>query len=412
MSVSRRELINVSILVLSQVVFMVASITVMTLSGVVGRQLSPDPGLATLPVSLMMVGTVVSTLPASLFMKRVGRRLGFILGTLLGGAGGSLISFAGIALNSFPLFCLGNLCLGFYQGFAMYYRFAAADVAGPGFRSRAISLVMAGGVLSAFIGPWNASATLDWISSVPSGGPFLMLSALALCSVLLLTQLRVPVSGEPHAGASRRPMRVVARQPAFRVALLSGAVGYAIMVLVMTATPLAMKSEGFAMADVAFIMQWHVLGMFAPSFVTGSLISRFGVARILLSGALLLVAAAILASLGQTLWLFWWALVLLGVGWNFLFIGGSALLASCHSESERGLAQGVNDLTIFSLVAVGSLLSGQLFYQLGWKLLNLSMLPFIGLVILAVLAWLLHLQRASRQASEQQDPEQQQLEQP
>ncbi len=394
-----REKSNVAILVTTQTLFMVAAITVMTLSGVVGHQLSPDPGLATLPIAMMMLGTVASTLPASLFMKRVGRRLGFITGATLGGIGGGLLSFAGIAMEAFWVFAAGNLLLGLYQGFAMYYRFAAADVASLAFRSRAISLVMAGGVVAAFLGPWNASIALDWVAAVPSGGPYLVIAILALVAVGLLTQLRVPASGEPQPGDISRPMKTIAGQSAFLVAVLAGAVGYAIMVLVMTATPLAMRARGFDMDQVAFIMQWHVLGMFAPSFVTGSLIARFGVDRILLSGATIMAASVLIATMGQSITYFWVALVLLGIGWNFLFVGGSALLSTVHSETERGKVQGVNDLIIFSLVAVGSLMSGQLLHRLGWDALNLTMLPFIVIVGLATLWWSLGHRFAQRKAT-------------
>ncbi len=387
MSAMRLEKINVGILVTTQTLFMIAAITVMTLSGVVGQQLSPDPALATLPIAMMMIGTVVSTLPASLYMKRVGRRAGFITGVSLGGVAGGLLSFAAIAQESFWLFCAGNLLLGLYQGFAMYYRFAAADVASPSFRGRAISYVMAGGVAAAFLGPWNASVALDWIAAVPSGGPYLVIALLAVIAIALLSFLRVPASGEPQPGDVQRPMARIAVQPAFLVAVLAGSIGYAVMVLVMTATPLAMRAQGFEMSHVATIMQWHVLGMFAPSFITGSLIARFGVTRILLAGTVLLVASVTVATMGLGFAHFWVALVLLGIGWNFLFVGGSALLASIHSEAERGKVQGTNDLIIFSLVALGSLMSGTLLHQVGWEVLNLAMLPLVGLVAGAVL-WL------------------------
>lgn len=387
MEPARRETRNVAILVTSQMLFMVASITVMTLSGVVGQQLSPDPGLATLPIAMMMLGTVASTLPASLYMKRVGRRRGFITGASLGGVAGGLVSFAGIVTGAFWLFCAGNLLLGLYQGFAMYYRFAAADVASATFRSRAISFVLAGGVVAAFLGPWNASAAKDLIAGVPSGGPYLVIALLALLAIGLLSQLRVPASGEPRPGDTSRPMSAIASQPSFVVAVLAGAAGYAVMTLVMTATPLAMRARGFEMGQVAFIMQGHVLGMFAPSFITGSLVARFGVRRILLSGALLLTGTALVANLGASLAHFWVALVLLGIGWNLLFVGGSALLSSVHTEAERGKVQGINDLIIFSLVAIGALMAGQLLHRLGWEALNLAMLPLALLVTLATL-WL------------------------
>jgi len=387
MSVTRLEKVNVGILVSTQTLFMIASITVMTLSGVVGQQLSPDPALATLPIAMMMIGTLISTLPASLYMKRVGRRAGFITGVSLGGVAGGLLSFAAIAMDSFWLFCAGNLLLGLYQGFAMYYRFAAADVASPSFRSRAISYVLAGGVVAAFLGPWNASIAADWIATVPSGGPYLVIALLAALAIGLLAFLKVPPSGEPQPGDIQRPLGRIASQPCFIVAVLSGAVGYAVMILVMTATPLAMRAQGLEMSQVATIMQWHVFGMFAPSFVTGTLIARFGVTQVLLAGAALLAGCVAVANLGMTLAHFWVALVLLGIGWNFLFVGGSALLASIHSEAERGKVQGVNDLIIFALVAIGSLLAGALLHEFGWELLNLAMLPLILLVVLAIL-WL------------------------
>ncbi|TGG93334.1 MFS transporter [Natronospirillum operosum] len=382
-----REKINVAILVTTQTLFMIASITVMTLSGVVGAQLSPEPGLATLPIALMMVGTLISTLPASLFMKRVGRRLGFVVGAVLGGVLGGLVSFAGIAAGAFWLFCVGSMLLGLYQGFAMYYRFAAADVSSPGFRSKAISYVMAGGVAAAFLGPWNASLLTELVPAVPLGGPYLMIALLAVVALGLLAFLRVPPQGEPAVGDLSRPISVIARQPAFIVAVLCSAVGYGVMALVMTATPLAMRARGFDMGQVAFIMQWHVLGMFVPSFFTGSLISRFGMPRVALVGAGLLVLAVVVATLGTTLAYFWLALVLLGVGWNFLFIGGSALLATLHSETERGKVQGVNDMIVFALVAFGSLMAGSLHHWLGWISLNLLMLAPVA-VVLAAIVWL------------------------
>ncbi|MBY6032326.1 MFS transporter [Marinobacter daepoensis] len=380
----RLEKQNVAILVISQVAFMVAAITVMTLSGVVGQQLSPDPGLATLPIAIMMLGTVFSTLPASLFMKNVGRRRGFMVGALLG-VGGGLVSFGGIVAESFALFCFGSMLLGVYQGFAMYYRFAALDVASPSFRSRAISFVLAGGVVAAFLGPWNASALGDVVSSVPNGAPYLSIAVLALLVFVLLTQLKVPYVGEAHQGEVARPLRAIGRNPAFVVALASGALGYAIMVLVMTATPLAMRAQAFSMDQVAFIMQWHVLGMYVPSFFTGALISRVGLSRVLMAGCTILIVAVVTAMQGASLAHFWVALVCLGVGWNFLFIGGSTLLSSLHTEAERGKVQGVNDLIIFVLVTIGSLMSGTLLHQLGWETLNVLMLAPIAVVALSVL---------------------------
>ncbi|TNE75417.1 MAG: MFS transporter [Gammaproteobacteria bacterium] len=372
--------------------FIIAAITAMTLSGLVGLQLSPAPSFATLPIALMMLGTVVSTLPASLLMAKIGRRLGFMSGAFIGGIGGGLVSVAGIAIHSFTIFCIGNVLLGLYQGFAMYYRFAAVDVASPAFRSRAISLVLTGGVAAAFLGPWNASALIDLLDGAHMAGPYLVVAIQAVSVMMLLSLLRVPYSGEPHHETYARPLKVIIRQSNFIVALISASIGYAIMILLMSATPLAMRAHGYSMEEVAFIMQWHVLGMFVPSFFTGNLIARFGVGLVLLLGSLILAGATIIADAGHTLNHYLLSLILLGVGWNFLFVGGTSLLSTTHTEEERGKVQGVNDFVIFSLVAFGSLLSGQLLHLLGWEKLNLSLLPFILVVALLGL-WLSLVQR-------------------
>ena len=383
-----RERFNIALLAIVQSMFNISAITVMTLSGLVGRELAPDSMLATLPISAMMLGTLLSTLPASLFMQRFGRRTGFLLGAGLGGFLGGALSVLAIANASFWLFCFAGLLLGIYQGFAMYYRFAAVDVVRPQWHSRAISLVLAGGVIAAFLGPWNASATLDWLPAVPNAGPYAVMTALSVLAMLLLSMLRVPPSREPGADQPHRPLRVITAQLDFRVAVLASAVAYAVMVMLMSATPLGMRAAGFAMSDISFIMQWHVLGMFAPSFFTGFLIARFGLGKILLSGCALLVLSVLIAAAGQTLPHYWLALVLLGVGWNFLFVGGSDLLTLTYTPTERGLSQGVNDLIVYAMVVTSSLLSGVLVHYLGWSLLNLSALLPITLTLMVILWWL------------------------
>lgn len=386
---------NIAILAACQILQMLSSITVMTLSGVVGLQLGPEPALATLPIALMMLGTLGATLPASLLMKRLGRRHGFILGALLGGVGGGLLSVAGVALNAFALFCAGNLLLGIYQAFAMYYRFAAAEAASLPRRSRAIAWVLAGGVAAAFLGPWNASLTNYWLAGLPNAAPYLIIALAALLASGLLLQLRLPDSASTASAETERPLRLIVRQPTFVLALAAAAIAYAIMMLVMTATPLAMRARGFGMPEVALVMQWHVLGMFAPSFFSGILLARLGILRLLLLGCLLLAGCSLVALLGASLGHFWLALVLLGIGWNFLFVGGSTLLTTVHRDSERGKVQGVNDLSIFSLVALGSLLAGSLLHWLGWSGLNLAMLPLIaGLAVLTL--WQAWLKRVDR----------------
>jgi predicted MFS family arabinose efflux permease len=380
-----RERANVAILASNQALFLIAAITVMTLSGLVGQRLAPTPALATLPVAMMMIGVVLAALPASLLMKRVGRRTGFIIGALLGGAGGGALSVLALSLDSFALFCAGNLLLGVYQAFANYHRFAAADAASPAFESQAISLVLAGGVLAAFLGPLNASRTTGLLAGVPDAGPYAVIVGLALLGSALHLWLRIPDELEARTG-HQRSLREIAANPAFVVAVLAATVGYAIMILVMTATPLAMRHSGFALPEAATVMQWHVLGMFAPSFVTGHLIARFGLPTILLTGAAVLAASIGTTVAGETLAHYWLALVLLGVGWNFLFVGGSALLATTHTPAERGKVQGVGELIIFSAVAVGSLLAGALVHTVGWAALNLLLLPFVALTA-AVTIW-------------------------
>lgn len=385
-SATSQERRNVGILAANQALFLVAAITVMTLSGIVGQRLAPTPALATLPVAMMMVGVVLAALPASLLMKRVGRRTGFLVGALVGGAGGGALSVWAITLESFWVFCAGNLLLGIYQAFANYHRFAAADAASPAFESRAISLVLAGGVVAAFLGPLNASRTNELLADVPDAGPYAVIVALAVIGAALHTGLRIPNDEEARTGY-QRPMRQIRSNPAFGVALLAATVGYTIMILVMTATPLAMRVAGFGLPDAATVMQWHVLGMFAPSFVTGRLIARYGFPNILLAGTAALTGSVVAAVTGQTMLHFWVALVLLGVGWNFLFIGGSALLATTHTPAERGKVQGINELVIFTAVAIGSLLAGALLHTAGWTILNLLMLPLLAVTASVTWRW-------------------------
>jgi MFS family permease len=383
-----RETRNVTILAFCQMLFIIAAITSMTLGGVIGLKLSENPTHATLPIGLMMLGTVVSTLPASLLMVRIGRRRGFILGVILGGITGGLLSVVSIAIESFSLFCIGHFLLGIYQGFAMYYRFAALDVAADAFKSRALSLVLSGGVAAAFLGPWNASALINWIEAIPYSGPYLMIAVHGLLAALFLTKLDVPNSGEPDFKKKARPLKEIIVQPIFIVALTTAALGYTIMILLMSATPLAMQALNFNMNSMSHVMICHVLGMFAPSFFTGTLIARFGLIPIIFHGCLLLITSVIITQLGHDLIHFIIALVLLGIGWNFVFVASSHLLSTIHTEEERGKVQGINDLVIFSSVTIGSLATGHLLHWFNWKGINLLMLPLI-LIMIVSLGWLL-----------------------
>jgi MFS family permease len=382
-----REKTNVALLAANQAIFGISVTTVLTLSGVIGQQLAPGPALATLPIALMQITTLFATFPASILMKRIGRRSGFVIGTTAGGLAGGSVSALGIILGSFELFCLGNMLLGVYQAFAMYYRFAAVDCSSEGFRSTAISLVMAGGVVSAIFGPWNANYSQALFGTHPEAGPFVVLAGLAIVATILLGMLEVPAAREPEGSGSGRKLGAIAAQPAFIVALLAAAIGYGVMVLIMTATPIAMNQNGFQIGQVALVMQAHVMGMFAPSFVTGILIRRAGVLNILLAGGVILFGAIAIAVSGVALWQYVIALALLGIGWNFLFIGGSTLLTETHTRQERGKVQGINDFAIFSLVALGSALSGALLHSLGWVSLNLIALPLVAITVVATV-WL------------------------
>ena len=341
--------------------------------------------LATLPVAAMFLGTAVATIPASLWMARAGRRAGFILGALLGLAGG-VVAGLGMVHKSLLLLSLGTLLVGTYQGFAQFYRFAAAEVANPAFRPRAISLVLAGGVVAAVVGPWlgrAGAAALD----VEYAGSFAFLAATAVLAILVLVPLRIP-SAHPVASMTvpRRPLRTIVRQPGYLVALFGAATGYGVMILAMTATPLAMLHHDHHLRDAATVIQLHVLGMFLPSFFTGNLINRFGVVKVMLAGVLLLASHAVMTLSGTGFYSFAAALVLLGVGWNFLYVGGTTLLTTTYHPSEKGTAQAFNDLSIFVIGLLSSLAAAPLLRLLGWQTLNVALLPWLGAAALA-LVW-------------------------
>ena len=376
---------NVGILAANQALSLVITITVMTLSGLVGQRLAPAEVLATLPIAMMMTGVLAASVPSSLLMNRIGRRGGFLVGSLLGAAGG-VVSVVAIGARSFALFCLGNLLIGVYKSFANYYRFAAADAAGPGFRSRAISMVMAGGVVAAFLGPFNASRAVDLLPSVPQGGPYAVVVVLAFLGGWSLLGLRIPDEEATRTG-SQRSLAQIRAEPAFLVAVLAATVSYATMNLMMTAMPLAMQASGFDLGHSATVMQWHVLGMFAPSFVTGRLIARWGSSAVLLAGAGVLALSLVAGIAGRSLVHYLVALLLLGIGWNLLYIAGSALLSTVHTPAERGKVQGINEFIVSGAVVVSSLLAGALLETLGWTTLSLIPLPFVLLTALATWRW-------------------------
>ncbi len=368
-----------------------------TSSALVGQALAPSPMLVTLPLAIQFLSMMLTTMPASLIMRRHGRRFGFFLGNLVA-IGGAWVSYAAITGQNFWLFCLGAALLGSYSAVGQYYRFAAADVVQPSYRSRAISLVLAGGVVAAFIGPNAASLSRDWVPGAMFAGSYAVLTGFYLLSITALFFLRVPRQHGEDAPHSGRPLAEIVSQPRFVVAVVSGMIAYGVMNLVMTATPLAMQHHHHAISDTAFVIQWHVLGMFVPSFFTGHLINRFGVNNVMLVGCLLLLACVPANLMGTGVVHFWLGLVLLGVGWNFLFIGSTYLLTECYRPEEKAKTQGINDLLVFGTVACTALGSGALQNIFGWQWVNYGVLPFV-LVALAVNLWLKTSRHAERAAT-------------
>ncbi|MEQ9145008.1 MAG: MFS transporter [Parvibaculaceae bacterium] len=348
-----------------------------TLSGLAGQYLAPDPALATLPWSALVIGTAASTVPASMFMRRTSRRRGFLLGTLASMLGTSL-AIAALFGHSFWLFCVGMMFCGTYQAFAGYYRFAAVDTASDAFRPRAISWVMAGGVVAAFVGGQLVSASEGWLGPVPFVGGYATCLVLGFIAFIVLSFIDIPPLGHEELKNTGRPLSEILRQRTVFVAIACAMIGYGIMTLVMTATPIAMIGCNYAVSDAAFVIQWHIFAMFAPSFFTGNLIVRFGVMKVIGTGLALLAACGVVALGGVELERFLVALMLLGLGWNFTFVGATTLLTSGYATSERNKVQAANDLLVFATVAIASFASGGLLNGFGWEAVNYALFPFVA----------------------------------
>lgn len=383
---------NVLILALGQALMLSAIVLSMTLAAILGSMLAPDKGLATLPVAAMVIGTALASLPAARFMRRFGRRPGFLLGALLG-VGGSLLCALGLHRDDFAVFVVGHLLLGSYQGFANYYRFAAIEAAEPAHASRAISLVVAGGVIAAFLGPQLGLWARDWIAGEAFVGAYLAQAGLSVLALALLTRLNLPEVAAA-ANTATRPLREILSQPTLRVAIFGAATGYAVMVMVMTATPLAILGCGLPQASVAPVIQWHVVGMFAPSFFTGTLIERYGAPRIIQVGFMLLLGHVGVALSGLEFLHFLSALVLLGVGWNFAFIGGTALLTQTCLPADRLKVQAVNEFAVFGFAALATLSAGWLYDRFDWDTLNLAVIPVLLAALIAAIVIEPHWRRA------------------
>ena len=376
---------NAAVLAVAHALYGAVTTALVVTAGLAGSQLATDPSLATLPMSMMIVGTATTTFPISLLMKRVGRRTGFVGCALAGTCGGLLGAYA-LFERSFVLFLAGAFLIGIYQASASYYRFAAADLASPAFRPKAISWVMTGGIAAALFGTLLVMGTVDLLAPVTFAGTWTAMAGLALIAAVILLAVDIPYK-EDIATATGRPLRVIARQPRYIVAALTGMLSYGIMMLVMTATPVAMLGCGFSVQDSSWVIQWHALAMFVPSFFTGSLITRFGAARISAIGMVLLVGAAISGLMGIRFENFAVGLVLLGLGWNFGFIGGTTLLTTTYEPAERNKAQGLNDFLVFGTTALTSLSAGKLLAWFGWSAVNYAVFPMVAMA-LAMIVWL------------------------
>ncbi|MGY6695057.1 MAG: MFS transporter [Roseinatronobacter sp.] len=383
---------NVFVLVAAQAVVGAQLPILFIIGGLAGQMLASNPCWATLPISMIVLGSMAAATPLSGFMQAYGRRAGFWVACGAGAVGAAISAYA-LMLGSFPLFLLGSFITGTYMSANGFYRFAATDTASPEFRPKAISYVMAGGLLSAVFGPQIVTFTTDALP-VPFLATYLSIIALNIAGVALLSQLDIPTPPKPEntvdAGRSRRELLSV---PVIAVAVICGTVSYALMNLVMTSTPLAVVGCGFATSDAANIVSAHVLAMYAPSFFTGHLIVRFGARAIVGTGLIILAAAGVVAMSGVALEQFYIALILLGIGWNFGFIGATSMLTAAHAPEERGRVQGLNDMIVFGGVFLASLSSGTLMNcsggsaETGWQLVNLAMLPFLVLAGSALI-WL------------------------
>lgn len=381
---------NALVLAVCQGLYTCAISVDLTLTGLTGYLLAPDKALATLPFALITVAGAVVTLFASFLMARFGRRWGFALGALVGGCGG-LVSVWSVFHAAFWTFCLGTAAVGVFQAFAQYYRLAAADLVAAPAKSRAISTVLAGGVIAAIAGPALAAWSKDLFPVALFAGAYLMVAALGFASVLVLVGLYRDI--EPRAAAvagtsaaAARPIGVIARQPIFVAAAANNIVGSMVMTFIMTAAPLAAVACNHTIDDGATIIQWHLVGMYAPSFVAGRLIDRFGLPRILLAGMALNALSIALAVSSTALMAFYVALLLLGVGWNFMFVGGTTLLARSYRPSERAKTQGLAEFVRYAASAVGSLVAGPVLAAQGWSALNILALPAL-IVAAAMTSW-------------------------
>lgn len=375
---------QVSLLALCQAMAMTTNTVLITTAALIGYALAANKGMATVPLAARQVATMAATIPASLLMQRIGRQGGFLVGALVGVTGGA-IGIYSLVIAHFWLFTLAMGLLGVANSFVGYYRFAAADVANDAFRSQAISWVIAGGIIAAILGPWLATGSQGWFNSELYVGALVAVVGLQLCTGGLLLGLKIPPVTAHATEVETRPLTAIMGQPKFIVATLGSTVSYGVMVFVMTATPLAMAAELHSFNQTASVIQWHIFGMFGPSLATGWLIKRFGVLQMIQIGAILTLGCMGLNLLGTSFWHFAIALLLLGIGWNFMYVGSTTLLTETHTPTEKGKVQAAHDFMVFSFVALATLLSGRVFYRFDWEILNQVSWPLVFVTFLVVL---------------------------
>src|SRR6185369_322273 len=384
---------NVGLLAACQAMLFTNNSTLIAINGLAGLALAPTPALATLPVTCWVVGGAIATMPASQYMKKVGRQSGLMRGASIGIVG-ALLCAGAVWQASFWLLCFGALVFGTFNSFGQYYRFVAAEVAPMEFRATAVSLVLAGGLVGGILGPSISRVTIDLVEPKFTGA-YLALIVFVLITIAILSRIRVPDLSAAEQAATGRPLSEIARQPKYIVAVMAGAISYGVMNFLMTSTPIAMRVCGHPYGDAAFVISSHVVAMFAPSFLTGPLIKRLGVIPVMLAGAALNIASIAMALSGLAVANFWWSLVLLGVGWNFLYIGATTLLTETYRPEERAKAQGANEFAIFAMMALSSFGSGLIVTSAGWDNVNYAATPLIAIVIMA----LLYLTIKNRQAA-------------
>ena len=354
------------------------------MNGLVGFSLAENKSLATFGATTYVLGSALATMPMSLWMGRVGRRAGFMAGAAVNIVG-CVVAAVALQIQSFPLFCVATCIIGVYNAVGLQYRFAAAEVASKADRARAISLVLAGGIVGGFAKPAITRYSKDLFSS-PFLGSFMLLAAVALVALAVQSRVEVPKPLPEESSGGGRPLREIVRQPVFIVAALAATLGYGLMNLLMTATPLAMDFCGLAYAQAAMVISWHVVGMYAPGFVTGSLIGRFGVLNVILAGTVVMAVGAVVALLGNQFSHFLVALALIGFGWNFMYTGGTTLLTESYRPAEKARTQGANDAIMFTTMALSSFSSGALVSSAGWEAMNATALVLL-LVVVGAVAW-------------------------